>query len=111
MARRRLLLVAVSGVFAAILAAQLVPGQSIGRSFSFLSGAGSGLSSNGRFALWSEAWRLFADHPVLGIGTGSFFAVDGVNSIHTTCCSRSVLSLGSSGLCCCSGFWRLRGLR
>jgi O-antigen ligase len=110
MARRRLLLVAVSGVFAAILAAQLVPGQSIGRSFSFLSCAGSGLSSNGRFELWSEAWRLFADNPVLGIGTGSFFAVDGVNSYPHNLLLEVGAELGIVGILLLLGFlgssWR-----
>jgi O-antigen ligase len=104
MARRRLLLVAVGGVFAAILAAQLVPGQSIGRSFSFLSGSGSGLTSNGRFELWSEAWRLFADNPLFGIGTGSFFAVDGLNRYPHNLLLEVGAELGIIGIALLLGF-------
>jgi O-antigen ligase len=77
-ARRRLVTVALAGVAAAILAAQLVPGGSLQRSLSFLSGSGSGLSSNGRYVVWSEAWHLFTAHPFAGVGTGSFWAVDGI---------------------------------
>ena len=73
-ARRRLLLIAVAGGAATVLATQLVPGQSIQRSLSFLAGSGSGLNSNGRSQLWSEAWSHFLAHPVLGLGTGSFSA-------------------------------------
>ena len=30
------------------------------------------LSSNHRWTWWAEAWELFKDHPVLGVGAGSF---------------------------------------
>ena len=30
------------------------------------------LSSNHRWTWWGEAWELFTDHPVLGVGAGSF---------------------------------------
>ena len=30
------------------------------------------LSSNHRWTWWGEAWELFIDHPVLGVGAGSF---------------------------------------
>ena len=30
------------------------------------------LSSNHRWTWWTEAWELFKDHPVLGVGGGSF---------------------------------------
>jgi hypothetical protein len=30
------------------------------------------LSSNHRWTWWTEAWELFTDHPLLGVGAGSF---------------------------------------
>jgi hypothetical protein len=30
------------------------------------------LSSNHRWTWWTEAWKLFTDHPLLGMGAGSF---------------------------------------
>jgi hypothetical protein len=74
-ARRRLVLLAGGAVVAALLVPQFVPGQNLGRTFGVLigdTGAGKGDLSNGRFALWGEAWHAFTAHPLLGIGTGGF---------------------------------------
>jgi O-antigen ligase len=78
--RARTLLVVVAVFFAGLLVTQLVPGQDIQRSLSVLTGSGGGLSSNGRTTLWSEAWHLFRDHPLFGIGTGGFAAIEPVYS-------------------------------
>lgn len=75
-ARRQLLLVAVVLVGAAVLVPILVPGSAIGRSLSTIVGSASGLSSNGRSHLWSEAYAAFARHPLVGLGTGGFAFVD-----------------------------------
>jgi O-antigen ligase len=71
-ARWRVLLVAIAGVFGALLVAQLVPGQDVSRALSVLSTSGEGVSDNGRNSLWSLAWTLFREHPLLGTGTGSY---------------------------------------
>ena len=76
--RRRLVGVAAVGVIAAVLAPELVPGGNISRSLSFIAGSGPGLSSNGRFELWGEAWHAFLQHPLLGIGTGGFARLEPV---------------------------------
>jgi O-antigen ligase len=73
--RRHLLSLWFGGLAVAMLAPQLIPGQNIQRSLSVLLGSGSGLSSNGRFELWKEAWHAFERHPVFGIGTGGFGAL------------------------------------
>jgi O-antigen ligase len=75
-ARRQLLLVAVVLVGAAVIVPILVPGSAIGRSLSTIIGSASGLSSNGRSHLWAEAYSAFARHPLVGLGTGGFAAVD-----------------------------------
>ena len=33
------------------------------------------LSSNGRFGLWHEAWNTFSEHPIAGVGGGTFWQV------------------------------------
>jgi O-antigen ligase len=73
--RRRLLSLWFTVIAIVMLAPQLIPGQSIQRSLSFVLGSEGGLSSNGRFELWKDAWQTFASHPVFGIGTGGFGAV------------------------------------
>jgi O-antigen ligase len=75
-ARRQLLLVAVVLVGAAVVVPIVVPGSAIGRSLSTIVGSASGLSSNGRSQLWAEAYSAFARHPLVGLGTGGFAAVD-----------------------------------
>src|SRR5205807_6862641 len=71
-ARRRLLFVAAALIVAAIVVPVVVPGSTIGRALSTIVGSSSGLSSNGRSLLWSEAYTSFGAHPLLGMGTGGF---------------------------------------
>ena len=74
--RRRLALVAGGAVAGAVFVSRLVPPEDVQRSLSVITGSEGGLSSNGRFELWSSAWRAFLDHPLGGIGTGGFAAVN-----------------------------------
>jgi len=74
--RRRIPMLVVSIVAGVVLASQLVPGEAIGRSFSVLSGSGSGVDTNGRSELWGQALDSFGRHPLLGIGTGGFAAIN-----------------------------------
>jgi O-antigen ligase len=71
-ARRQLLLVGAGMIGAAIVIPLLVPSSSIGRSLSTILGSSSGLSSNGRSALWAIAFAAFKSHLWFGIGTGGF---------------------------------------
>lgn len=75
-ARRRLLIVGGGLLGAAIVVPLVVPGSTIGRSLSTLVGGANGLSSNGRSQLWSQAFGAFAQHPLFGIGTGGFGALN-----------------------------------
>jgi hypothetical protein len=77
-ARQRVVLVALGAVVAAALVVQLVPGNAVQRTLSVLTGTDNGVSSNGRTALWSEAWHTFVSHPLAGIGTGGFAHLDPV---------------------------------
>lgn len=74
--RRRLVLVGAVVIVGAILIPVVVPGSSIGRSLSTIIGSSSGLSSNGRSALWAKAFTAFGAHSLVGIGTGGFAALD-----------------------------------
>jgi O-antigen ligase len=75
-ARRRLLFVG-AGLLAAVIVVPLaLPGATVGRALSTLIGGNSGLSSNGRSALWAQAFTAFAQHPFIGIGTGGFGALN-----------------------------------
>jgi O-antigen ligase len=74
--RRRLALLTAALVGAAILVPFVVPGSAIGRSLSTILGSASGLSSNGRSLLWTQAYATLAHHVFLGIGTGGFGALD-----------------------------------
>jgi O-antigen ligase len=76
-ARRRLLWIAPAAGVGGVLVTQLVPGQSITRVFSFLTGHGSDTRGEDRLALYHLAWRAFADHPLAGIGTGGFASIGG----------------------------------
>lgn len=58
------------------VAVHFVPSAASGRSLSTLTGTRSGLASNGRDQLWSAGWSSFTNHPLLGIGTGSFATQD-----------------------------------
>ena len=103
-ARRRLLAAAGAGLIASIAASQLVPGGSISRSVSFLTGAGSGLSSNGRTHVWAEAWNHFLAHPLFGLGTGSFYAIDGVEHYPHNLLLEAAVELGLVGVVLVGGF-------
>jgi O-antigen ligase len=73
--RRRIPALVVALVAAVILASQLVPGEAIQRSFSFLSGSGSGVSTNGRSDLWGIAIESIKHKPLLGVGTGGYAGI------------------------------------
>jgi O-antigen ligase len=87
-----------------VLATQLVPGQSIQRSLSFLAGSGSGLNSNGRSQLWSEAWSHFLAHPVFGLGTGSFQHIAPTDFYPHNLLLEIGVELGLVGLIIVAGF-------
>jgi O-antigen ligase len=89
---------------ASIAASQLVPGGSISRSVSFLTGAGSGLSSNGRTHVWAEAWNNFLAHPLFGRGTGSFYAIDGIEHYPHNLLLEAGVELGLVGVVFVGGF-------
>jgi O-antigen ligase len=74
-ARRRLLLVGAGLLVATVIVPLVVPGSALGRALSAIVGGASGLSTNGRAHLWSQAFTAFAEHPLLGIGTGGFAAL------------------------------------
>ena len=98
------MLAAGAGLATVSRPAQLVPGQSIQRSLSFLTGAGSGLSSNGRTHSWSLAWNAFLAHPAFGIGTGSFFSISGINRYPHNLLLEVAAELGLVGLVLVVGF-------
>ena len=75
-ARRQLAIVGAVLLAAAIIVPLVVPGSSIGRSLSTIVGSAGGLSSNGRSGLWALAFSTFGSHPLLGIGTGGFAALN-----------------------------------
>ena len=77
--RARVLLVAIAAIAGAVLVGQLVPGEDVQRSLSVLTGSGNGLSSNGRDALWHEAWHMFLAHPLSGSGTGAFAGIEPID--------------------------------
>jgi O-antigen ligase len=74
-AAQRLVVVVLLAIGSFALVGQLVPSSAVHRSLSTITGTHAGLSSNGRNELWSAGWRTFGDHPVLGVGTGSFATV------------------------------------
>jgi len=61
---------AVATVFAAILIAERV-----GSSSSVLARIRSFDTGNGRIDLWTVAWRMARDHPILGVGDNNFIVV------------------------------------
>ena len=75
-ARRQLAIVGAVLLAAAIIVPLVVPGSSIGRSLSTIVGSAGGLSSNGRSGLWALAFSTFGNHPLFGIGTGGFAALN-----------------------------------
>jgi O-antigen ligase len=97
-ARRQLLLVAAAMVAAGVLIPVLVPGSAIARSLSTIVGSASGLSSNGRSTLWHEAYSAFSQHPLLGIGTGGFGAIDPIELYPHNLLLETGAELGVIGL-------------
>ena len=75
-ARRRLVLAAAVLLGAVVVVPIVVPGSAIERSLSAVIGSAGGLSSNGRAHLWAEAFGAFAQHPLVGLGTGGFASVN-----------------------------------
>lgn len=71
-------LLAVSAVAAGsfAIATQLVPASATSRALSTITGTQSGVSSNGRGEIWHTARQAFSNHPLAGIGTGSFATYD-----------------------------------
>lgn len=74
--RLRVGLVVAGGVAAAFVVGRLVPPENVERSLSLLTGTEDGVSSNGRFELWSDAWAAFVASPIGGVGTGGFAATN-----------------------------------
>lgn len=70
-ARRRLLLVAGVLFVAACVVPLIVPSSTLARALSTIIGSTNGVSSNGRYQLWSDALALFSQHLWLGAGTGA----------------------------------------
>jgi O-antigen ligase len=75
-ARRRLIPVVGALLIAIVFVPLLVPASSIGRSLSTILGSASGLSSNGRSELWSQAYAAFGSHVFAGVGWGGFAALN-----------------------------------
>ena len=102
LSRRRLVLIGVAVLVSAILIPQLVPGQNVSRSLSVLVGGGTDVGggdvSNGRTALWGDAWRAFGDHPFTGIGTGSFAHTNPVGIYPHNAFLEAAAELGFPGL-------------
>jgi O-antigen ligase len=72
--RRRLFVLPAICILPALLVPRLVPQADVVRALQAVTGLD--VSSNGRTGLWHEAWATFLHHPLLGIGTGSFGAID-----------------------------------
>ena len=68
--RRRLALVAGIFVIAALVVPLAVPSSTLARALGVIIGSASGLSSNGRSALWSLTLGVISHHIWIGIGTG-----------------------------------------
>ena len=72
--RRSRILAAIAA--SVVVASLIVPGAAITRSTSVFFGGSEGLNSGGRTALWTTAWNAFVTHPLDGLGTGGFAALD-----------------------------------
>lgn len=68
-ARRRLGRLVGVVLLAIVFVPLVVPGSTIGRAL-------SDVSTNGRAGLWGQAIGAFASHPLLGVGTGGFEAIN-----------------------------------
>jgi O-antigen ligase len=97
-ARRRIGAVVVLLLFAAVLVPLLLPGSAVGRSLSTIIGSASGLSSNGRSAIWAQAWTEFSRHLTFGIGTGGYGAIDPINAYPHNILLEVGVELGVIGL-------------
>jgi O-antigen ligase len=97
-ARRRLLMVGAGLLAAAIVVPFALPGATVGRSISVLLGGVNGLSSNGRSELWAQAFTAFAQHPLLGIGTGGFGAINPAEPYPHNILLEVAAELGTVGL-------------
>jgi O-antigen ligase len=97
-ARRRLSLLVPVGLVAGFAVSRLVPGQSVTRIFSFLTGNGSDTRGEARLTLWHAAWQAFGDHPLAGLGTGGFAALDPANVYPHNLLLETASELGLPGL-------------
>jgi O-antigen ligase len=99
---RRLLLLLLGIVVAIVIIPQLVPGQNVTRSLSVLIGGGEdvggGSDANGRVDEWHAAWNAFGEHPLLGIGTGSFAHIDPIGIYPHNILLEAASELGILGL-------------
>lgn len=68
-ARRRLGRVVGAALLAVVLLPVVVPGTTITRAL-------ADASTNGRSGLWAQAITAFSQHPLLGVGTGGFAAIN-----------------------------------
>jgi O-antigen ligase len=111
--RKRLIVLILGVVAAAATVPRFVPQNDLQRAVQALA-HGVGASSNGRAALWAEAWRVFSDHPWAGIGTGGFAALEPLlryphNFILELAAECGALGLGLAVVAVCSA--AARGLR
>jgi O-antigen ligase len=97
-ARRRIGAVVGLLLLAAVLVPLLLPGSAIGRSLSTIIGSASGLSSNGRSAIWAQAWTEFSRHLAFGIGTGGYGGIDPINAYPHNILLEVGVELGVIGL-------------
>ena len=102
-AGRRLLVVGAGLLAAAIVVPLVLPGATVGRSLSALLGGVNGLSSNGRSQLWAQAFTAFAQHPLLGIGSGGFGAINPAEPYPHNILLEVAAELGVVGLLLLSG--------
>jgi len=96
--RRRLLAVAGAAVTAILVVPLMVPHAAISRSLEVFSVSGGGLSSNGRTALWGDALTTFADHALVGIGSGGFAGIQVAEQYPHNLLLESAAELGIVGL-------------
>src|SRR5205823_13352457 len=105
--RRRLVLLGVALIVSAVIVPQLVPGQNVSRSLSVLVGgnqdSGGADVSNGRVQLWHAAWQDLGNHPLKGIGTGSFDAIHPIEIYPHNLFLEAASELGLIGLVLIAG--------
>lgn len=74
--RQQLGRIVIPALIAIVFVPLVVPASAVGRALSAIFGGASGLSTNGRAGLWALAYANISHHPLLGIGTGSFAALN-----------------------------------